>query len=599
MSPSGSESEVRLARTVRRVAYLLGHRRWPKICGLLALSLVGSALEVLGIGIFLPYIQAVRDPEVVLSHERYGPILETLGLVDRNALVLAAGFGLLAVFAFKNGYLAFQWWLITRFVYREVRRLSAEIFEAYLGSPYLFHVSRNSSQMVRNVAAEAKHVFRDVLENGVNLVVEVVVFVGILAVLFWVNPVAAATGLVFMGLVAWALERLTRHRMSILGEKRAEATAARYKWVQQGLGAIKEIQILGRSGYFVRHFDDWGKVETEAFTHGSLAGRYPRLAIEIAAVVLLVSLITLPLLAGQALDAILGMLVVFGVAVIRLLPAVTKITGALNKIRFNVPSVDILYEELVELERAEEERRLAEGGPEIRFENRIEIEDVWYRYPDANGWALQEIEIAIERGESVGFAGQSGGGKTTLLHLLVGLLDPTRGRIFVDGRDIGENLRSWQREIGFVSQDVYLLDASVRRNVAFGVPDEEIDDEAVWRALEMAQLAPTVREMSGGLDATVGERGVGLSGGQRQRLAIARALYHDPPVLVLDEPTSSLDRETELQVERTITGLKEAKTILIVSHREDTLQNCDSVYVLEGGRVVRHERHREAEPQLR
>jgi ABC-type multidrug transport system fused ATPase/permease subunit len=292
------------------------------------------------------------------------------------------------------------------------------------------------------------------------------------------------------------------------------------------------------------------------------------------------------MLTGQDLSALLGMLIVFGVAIVRLLPAVSKITAGVNRVRFSARSVDILHREFEELKRVATGSAGGSGGAPIRFRDEIMLDHLFYRYPTRDEWSIQDLSLSVRRGEAVGFAGRSGGGKTTLLYLLTGLLVPSRGRIVVDGRDISENIQSWQRELGYVSQDTYLLDDSVRRNVAFGVSEEDIDDDAVWRALEFAELAETVRAIGAGLEVPAGERGVGLSGGQRQRLAIARALYHDPPVLVLDEPTSALDRETERNLGRTIAALRGSKTLLIVSHRPETLRGCDSVYFLEGGRIA-------------
>ena len=574
---------------IHRVIALLGPRRWTKISALMALTLVASTFEVLGIGIFLPYISVVSDPEALLGHQTYGSILSSLGIVDRNGLILAAGFGLLAVFTLKNAYLAFHWHVVTRLIYREIRRVSTGLFQAYLQSPYLFHLTHNSSRLLRNVAGEAKHVFRDVMEQGVRLIVEALVFVGAVVVLLIVNPAAAAAGLVLMGIVAWCIERIARHRMIRLGERRAEAAAERYQWMQQGLGAVKEIQILGRDNYFVRRFDEWEEVLTGTMRKASLAARYPRLALEMAAVVFLVGVISLPMLAGQDLDALLGVMVVFGVAIIRLLPAASRITAGLNQVRFSSPSVDILYGEFLEAETAAKALRGAKTRTSIRFQEEIVVDRLSYKYPGRDEWAIQDLTLTFRKGESVGFSGESGGGKTTLIYLLTGLLTPGRGRILVDGQDIAGSVPAWQRELGYVSQDTYLLDDTVRRNVAFGLADEEIDDDAVWKALDMAQLAQTVTEIGSGLDVPAGERGVGLSGGQRQRLAIARALYHDPPVLILDEPTSALDPETERSLGRTIANLKNVKTIVMVSHRSETLRNCDVSYVLERGRIVGRE----------
>jgi ATP-binding cassette subfamily C protein len=431
-----------------------------------------------------------------------------------------------------------------------------------------------------------KYAFANVLKPLVTLAAEVAVTVGIVALLFFVNPLAAFGGLTIVGLLSWGIARLTRNRLTMLGGIRAEEQTRKYQLMQEGLGAIKEIRVLGREGYFFDGFERSERRYVHTLRDSHLLGQYPRLAIEIVAVTTLAGITMLLLLSGRELAEALATLVVFGVAVVRLVPAASKITSGLNQIRFYARSVSIVNADRRLAEEADRQARALNAGPPLGFERDLQLDDVSYRYPDAATEALKNLTVTIRKGESVGFVGASAAGKTTLLHILLGLLQPSSGRILVDGTDVRQNLGSWQRRIGFIPQDLFLLDDTIRRNVAFGIPEEEIDDDAVWCALEAAQLSSSIGNLDAGLDALTGERGTRMSGGQGQRVAIARALYHDPDVLILDEATSSLDYETEARIVACLQALAGQKTLIIVSHRHRAVRDCDVVHLLDGGHLV-------------
>lgn len=557
-----------------------------KLVALLLVLLLGSALEIVSIGVFLPFVKIISEPAAVLEHARAGPLLRALNLTDPKAIILASSIALVTLFAVKNAYLAAQWRLLYGFAYKKMAQVSTEIFGGYLRSPFTFHLSRNPAELTQTLTTEVKLALGDVLTTLLLLSAEVVVAVGIIGVLLLVSPVAALGGLALVGVLAWGVGRMTRRRLSVLGGIRADEQQQKLRYLQQGLGGIKEIRVLRREGFFEEGFGRSERRYVGALRRSLLLNRYPRLAIEMVAVLLLAGMITLLLLSGRGMADALPTLAVFGVAVIRLVPAAGKITAGANKVRFYAPSVAIVHEEWRRARQGASEFRSLDSGPPIAFRRQIEFESVGYQYADTPGPAVRDLTLTIPRGQCVGFVGPSAAGKTTLLHLLLGLLQPTSGRILIDGADLRQNVGSWQRLIGYIPQDLYVLDDSIRHNVAFGVPDHEIDDDAVWRALEAAELAASIRSLDTGLDRLAGERGARLSGGQGQRLAIARALYHDPEVLILDEATSSLDYETEARVATTLQSLAGTKTLIIVSHRHQTVRHCDIIHVLEQGLLV-------------
>ena len=571
---------------IRQLFDLFDRRERLQLVALALVVLLGSVLEILGIGLVLPFMRIVSEPGQMLEHARFGPLLRRLGLVDREAIILAASLSLVFLFALKNAYLVFQWRLLYRFIYTKLNKLSVEIFRGYLRSPYVFHLERNTADLIRNLSWEVKLAFTNVVRPVVGLAAEAAVSIGILLILFLINPVVALTGLGAVGLLSWTVARMAKRRLTELGGIRGEEQGRKYQLMQQGLGAIKEIRVLGREAFFLEDFRRSEGRYVRALWDSQLLAQYPRLAIEMVAVAALAGITTLLLLSGRELTEALATLALFGVAVIRLVPAATKITSGLNQIRFYSPSVEIVHAERRNAIEADREYSSLNAGPPVTFHREIGLDAVSYGYPGTTRPAVSDLTVTIPRGECVGFVGASAAGKTTLLHLLLGLLQPTSGRILVDGADIRQNVGSWQRRIGYIPQDLYLLDDTIRRNVAFGVPEEEIDDEAVWRALEAAQLASSVGDLGDGLDAFTGERGARMSGGQAQRLAIARALYGEPEVLILDEATSSLDYETEARIVATLRELAGRKTLIIVSHRDRAVRDCDVLYLLEEGRLA-------------
>ncbi|HZF72006.1 MAG TPA: ABC transporter ATP-binding protein, partial [Gemmatimonadaceae bacterium] len=506
------------------------------------------------------------------------------GLTDPQTLVLIASLGTLCLFILKGVYLALSLRISFGFIYHKMLSLSRQLLNAYLHTSYLFHLQHNTAQLIRNTIAESEQV-AGILKFCIVLPTEFLVILGLVVVLFVAHPPAALGGTLLLGGVGWGLSTLTRRRLARLGQTRTDQYARMIQCVNQSLGGLKEIKVLGKESFFLRAFEASGFKYNEALRKSTLLAQYPRLAIETAAAAALVLFIVMLITLGGDIQNLLPTLALFGLAMVRLVPSASRIMNAVNTIRFYAPAVTNVLDSL------EETRRLniytpAAAQETIQLKKSLRLDHLGYTYPGSGVRALDDITLEIFKGQKVAFVGSSGAGKTTLANLILGLLQPTSGEILEDGRNVQNHLPSWQRQIGYIPQDIFLLDDTVRRNVAFGLPDEEIDDPAVWRALEAAQLASFVRELDPGLDSQVGERGVRISAGQRQRVGIARALYHDPKVVLLDEATSALDNETERLFIAAIESIARRKTILIIAHRLSTVRNCDTIYLMQQGRVI-------------
>ena len=491
---------------------------------------------------------------------------------------------LVTIYVIKALFLGFLGWYQNRFSFGVQEHTSLRLFAVYLRQPYNFHLQRNSAQLITNVFHEVSNLWYLVLNPAMVVLSEGLVLVGVTCLLFVLEPVGALILMLVPSVGAWAFSYFTRARMLQLGYARQNHDVARIQRLQEGLGGVKEVKLLGREegilAKYGRHNTESARVVRAQTTIQLL----PRLGVEVVAVAGLAALVLTMIARGYTAAAIVPTLGLFAVAAFRLMPSVFRLISAVSNLSAGLPVIKMIREEL-QLAPAVDPRSRSQTPQTEGFRHDIQLMDVDFTYADAAAPALIGICIAIDKGESVGFVGPSGAGKSTLVDIVLGLLTPTTGRVMVDGRDIQENLRAWQAQVGYVPQSVYLSDDTLRHNVAFGLASHEIDDAAVQRAITAAQLDGFVATLPAGVDTFVGEHGVRLSGGQRQRIGIARALYHEPSVLVLDEATSALDKHTEHDVMQSVAALK-SKTVIVVSHRLSTVEYCSRLYRLERGEIT-------------
>ena len=552
--------------------------------GLFLLMLVGMAFETLGVGLVVPAMAVLMQDDPAARSPHVASVLRLLGEPSQAALVAWAVSALAMVYLVKNAFLAFLAWRQSAFAFAAQARVAHKLFARYLAEPYIFHVQHNSAQLIRNVTTEATLFGSHALLPGMLLIAEACVLAGIGTLLLLVEPVGALVVGGVVGGAAWAFNRFTRSRVTRWGQLRQHHEGLKLQQIQQGLGGVKDVRMFGREAAFLAAFDQHNAAVARVGGRQSGLQQMPRLWLELLAVGGLALLVLSMIWRERALADIVPVVGLFAAAAFRLLPSMNRVLTALHGLRYGLPVIDMLHAELTRPVVADEVDDAGAAG--AGFSRGIRIDALSYRYPGAPAPALDRLTLDIRAGETFGIVGSSGSGKSTLVDLLLGLLTPEAGRIEADGRDIRDDLRGWRSQIGYVPQSIYLTDDSLRRNVAFGVPDAQIDDAAVARALAFAQLDAFVAAQPEGVHTFVGERGVRLSGGQRQRIGIARALYHDPPILVLDEATSALDVATEAEVMKAVDALQGRKTIIIVAHRLSTVEQCDRLCRLESGRVV-------------
>lgn len=550
---------------------------------LLGWMFVGMLMETLGVGLVIPALALFTQADIGTKYPALEPAVVALGNPSRGAL-LAIGMGVLAgAYLVKGLFLAFLAYRQHRFAFGVQSELSARLFAQYLAQPYTFHLERNSAVLIRNVVGEINIMTFNGMLPGLLLLTETLVLLALVVFLFVIEPMGAAIVVGLMGGATVLFHRVTRKRLTGWGETRQLHEGKRVQHLQQGLGGVKDVKLMGREQDFLDQYHVHNTKSARAVEMQTTLAQLPRLWFEFLSVASLALLVTTMVRQGQSMDAILPTIGVFAAVAFRLMPSANRLLGAVQSLRYSLPVVDVLYEETRPLPAAEEG---STGATALAFAREVQLSAVRFTYPGAHRASLDGVSVVVRRGESVGFVGASGAGKSTLVDVLLGLLTPDEGAVCVDGADIKGKLRGWQDQIGYVPQTIFLTDDSLRRNVAFGLPDTEIDEAAVQRAIRAAQLDEFIASLPDGLETVVGERGVRLSGGQRQRIGIARALYHDPSVLVLDEATSSLDTATEHEVMESVRALQGTKTIIIVAHRLSTVEHCTRVYRLNAGQVV-------------
>jgi ABC-type multidrug transport system fused ATPase/permease subunit len=574
--------EPRSFSSARKVWEILNPAEHRRAAMLLGLSIFGMIMETLGVGLVIPALAVMTQTDIGVKHPELAPLLHWLGNPSQVRLVVIGMLVLVAVYAIKDLFLACLAWWQMRFVYGVQAELSGRLFKSYLRQPYVFHLQRNSAQLIRNAVTETNLLAQTVLVAALSVLAESLVAVGIIALMIFVEPVGTAAVVVILGGAVWCFHSVSHTWIAKWGALRQEHEGRRIQHLQEGLGGVKDVRMLGREDDFLAEFGRHNAGYARVGGQFAFIGQLPRLWLEFLAVSGLAALVIVMIWQGRSIESLLPALGLFGVGAFRLMPSANRILSGVQNMRYALPAVDVLHAELGSLPATVEPNR----GDPVRLSSVLRMDNVTFRYPGASRPALNGVTVTVAQGSSVGFIGATGAGKSTLVDTLLGLLTPDRGLVTVDGANIQDNLRGWQDQIGYVPQSIFLTDDTLRRNVAFGIPDAQIDDTAVWRAVKAAQIEQMVNELPGGLATLVGERGVRLSGGQRQRVGIARALYHDPAVLVLDEATSSLDTDTERGVMDTVGALQGKKTLIVVAHRLSTVAHCDRLFRLDAGQIV-------------
>jgi ATP-binding cassette, subfamily B, bacterial PglK len=551
-----------------------------------------SCVEVVSTGMVGQFISLATDPDSINKSSFFNSIAKWLDLSSQSQLLLIFGSLVIVIFYFKSFLSFFSQKTIFEFGFKLQGELSARLMNLYLDAPYTFHLNRNSASLIQNIIGETSRFSQGVISPSLTCASNAVITIALVGLLVKVNIMAMVVISAIL-LLSYVLMFSLKNKIALWGRQGSEANTEMMRVINHGLGGLKETKIIGCESYFE------GQMESQIIKHStssSLAlsfGNLPRYIIEAFLISFLIGFTFLFLATNQGnaqgLSATLG---VFALVSIRLLPAVGNLLTSINGIRYSAYSIDKIHLDLKELEIANSYNKsnlvssVQNIRPTLPFNTSIILEEVTYSYPNSQRKSLEGISLTIKKGESIGLIGKSGAGKTTLVDVILGLLEAQLGDIKVDGTSIYTDLRAWQNMIGYVPQSIFLIDDTLEKNIAFGVTEHLIDSQRLNKAILAAQLEELIDHLPDGLNTMVGERGVLLSGGQRQRIGIARALYHEREILVFDEATAALDNETESLVTDAIKSLSGIKTTIIIAHRLSTIEHCDRIYQLDKGGIL-------------
>ncbi|MFA7385349.1 MAG: ABC transporter ATP-binding protein [Candidatus Paceibacterota bacterium] len=555
-----------------------------KLFILFALMILGAFLELLGIGVIMIFVSAVADISILFDIKWLLPFLNFFNINNSRDVLVYGSVILAFTFVFKNAYLVSLRYIKARFVYNRYRNISNRLFSFYMNAPYYFHLQRNSADSIRNISIEAENLSTRVIMPIFQIIIDGAVTLAIVLMLFIIEPFITVIVLFLLLLISFLFLKAVRKYIIWHGKRAFEKRREIIQIVSEGMGGIKDILISGRKGWFIEKFRSNINDLSKASAFQQTITQSTRPVMESIAVLGMIFIAFLLLYFGRPIPSLISTLVLFAFSAYRLLPAINNLINEYMRVRHFSFIIDPIYNDLISSK--EQESRQNKKEERMVFKEEIRIENVSYTYPKSTQEALKNVSFAVKKGEAVGIIGPTGCGKTTIADIILGLLEPTKGKIEVDKKNIRENIDGWQKNIGYVPQFIYLSDDTIYNNIAFGIDKEKIDKSRLLKAAKVACLDDFVKKLPKGLDTFIGERGIRLSGGQRQRIGIARAIYYNPEILVMDEATSSLDNITEKYVIEAIERLKEGRTVIIIAHRLTTVKNCDILYMFKEGRIV-------------
>ena len=570
-----------------KLNYIFDKKQKRQMVLLLIAIFMGAAAELVGVSLIMPLIQLISKPEVVSENKMISTVYNYLHMNSVTDFFIFLVVLIIIIYFLKNIYLSAMYYVQYSFIYKNQLKCAGRLIDCYLRKPYTYHLDHNTSDMIRNIMLDTDRLFQLIL-SVLNVASEGLLSLLLMIYLLVSDPIMSIALALILGVCIGLFRILTKKKVHAYGLQNQRYDGRMHQAINQALGAVKDIKILHREKYFVNSFVNCGEKKMTALIMTNFFGTVPKYLIETVCIAGIMLVLIFKLKTGTDLNDVLPQLAAFAVAAFKLLPSVGKISNYMNGITFLRPSIDLIYHDLketedmvgVEVRDADADKYAKKNASEISVEN------LSYRYPNTEEDVLKNVNFRIPLGSSVGLIGQSGAGKSTMADLILGILFPKEGCVKYGRMNVHENPLRWAGKLSYIPQAIYLADESIRRNVAFGIDDDEIDEKEVWAALDEAQLSDFVRSLPDGLDTEVGERGVRLSGGQRQRIGIARALYGNPEILVLDEATSALDNETEKAVMEAIERLHGRKTLLIIAHRLTTIKNCEYVFRVENGKVI-------------
>ena len=577
-----------MPKTVRKVLKLLSKGDKKKLVLLLFVDIISSIVGLAGIASIMPFVAIVSNPEFVFKNKYLSAIYHFLNFGNINEFIIFTGIAILLIFVFSNIILALSAWFNISYTRSISYNLSRSLLRYYLTQQYEFFLKRNSSDLIKNIFSEVGLVIGQVIKPGLELIAKGLMSLFIALFLVYMSPGVAFVVVAVLGGIYGLVYLFIRKKITKSGIVRVRTNKERFTSASEVFGGIKDVKLLGKEQVYLTRYSKVAlEFETVQATVQVLT-QMPKFALETIAFGGILLLVISLFVIGGEIQNVLPLIALYTFAGYKLMPAVETIFKALAGIRGSIASVDLLYKEIENYKAYETEGDEDHDYSRLPFKQRLELNDIIFAYKGMDIPVIDKMTLSIKANTAVGFVGATGCGKTTTIDIILGLLNPQTGKLLVDGVPVvKENLRNWQNQLGYVPQQIYLLDDTIIRNIAFGVPDDEIDMEAVVRAAGIANIQSFIEnELPCGYKTIAGERGVRLSGGQRQRIGIARALYYDPAVLVFDEATSALDNITEAAVMDAIENIIGTKTIIIIAHRLTTVKKCDAIYYMEKGKVM-------------
>lgn len=572
----------------KKLNYILDKRQKINIVVLAVMIFIGGILETLSISAMLPVVWVIIDAESVQQNKYCQWAMDFLHLHDMHEFIITLLVLLMIMYLLKNAYLL---WLTSeqnRFISGNRNKIISQVLREFLNRPYEFYLDADIPTVFRLTDSDIPNVF-SILMALISLASETVVFVLICGVLVATDWRLVLFLVIISGIVTIVMFKVLKPRLNKLGTTNQAIQSRIAKWRIQAIYGIKDVKVLHRESFFADNYESNGKIGARLNQKYAVINAMPRLLIESIFMVSILGYLIVCVAAGDDMKQMIPTLTAFGLAAVRLMPCVNRINTYLTDISYFRPCLDYVYENMNinEISKKTNQTLLpADETKTMQLKNRIELKNIVYAYPNTDTLIFDHANMTVPYGKSVGIMGPSGAGKSTIVDILLGLLKVHEGQILCDGDNVFDNYPAWLAQIGYIPQSIYLVDEPIRNNIAFGIADDEIDDNRIWQVLEEAQLKEFIQTLPEGLDTAIGDRGVRLSGGQRQRLGIARALYHNPEILVFDEATSALDNETEAAVMEAINSFHGKKTMVIIAHRLNTIEKCDMIYKVEGGKIT-------------
>ena len=572
----------------KKMMLLLDKKQKRTMVGIVFMMLIGAVLEALGISVIVPVVQVMMDEQALEKYSYLRSIYDFFGMTSQNQFMMAVLGAMAVIFALKNIYLYVQQKVLCHFVYTNQFSTSERMMKNYLHKDYEFYLNADTAVVQRTITSDVNNMYALIL-NSLQLISETIVFVIIAVVLIVSDWKMTLVISLMLGITLLLINKAIKPVMRKAGKDNQDYYSGLFKLISQTIMGIKEVKVTTREQYFIDEYVKCGKGYVDAVQKYTLLNSIPRLLIETVCISGTVVYMIVLIATGTPIVDMLQTLTVFAAAVVRLMPCATRINTYLNNIAYFEPFLMGVSNNLQdEINHPDLKVAFAEESQKkMPVKKAITLKDITYAYPNTDKLIFDHADMEIPIGKAVGIVGTTGAGKSTVVDILLGLLKMQGGNVYADGVDINSDYYGWLKNVGYIPQMIFMLDDTIRRNVAFGVADENISEERIWEVLKEAQLDEFIKTLPEGLDTSIGERGIRLSGGQRQRIGIARSLYNDPDVLIMDEATSALDNDTEAAIIESINRLHGKKTLVIIAHRLQTIENCDMIYRVEDGKVVR------------